>query len=80
MSCFLIDIIYKNFLENLFCHFSFSFAGDCLKVYLAISLAVVNNVDLAIETKIKSGTKAQWHIDMSSASHREDPGSNPSKG
>ena len=26
------------------------------------------------------GTEAQWHIGMSSASQREDPGSNPGKG
>ena len=25
-------------------------------------------------------TEARWHIGMSSASHREDPGSNPGKG
>ena len=25
-------------------------------------------------------TEAQWHIGMPSASHREDPGSNPGKG
>ena len=27
-----------------------------------------------------TGTEAWWHIGMSSASHREDPGSNPGKG
>ena len=40
------------------------FATVSIKVYVTFALA----------------TEAWWHIGMSSASHQEDPGSNPGKG
>ena len=48
---------------------------------LPVSLALCT-MQLQIDIKDRHGTntEAWWHIGMSSASHREDPGSNPGKG